>query len=395
MKSIRTVFKIGYGPSSSHTVGPTIASKRIKEKYPNIDRYEVFLYGSLALTGKGHGTDKAINKVLKNAKVIFDIKKEDIPHPNTMLFKGYVKDKKIFEETVLSIGGGDIKFVGEKNEEKEVYKESSFTEIIKECTKRKITLPEFIYEKEGDDIKDYLKDIYKEMKKCIQNGLKTTGFLPGNLKIERKAKKLYNMHIEKEGYASKEDRLISSYAYAIAEENADGHIVVTAPTCGASGVLPAVLYYLDYDKRYTEEDIIDGLAVAGLIGNIIRANASISGAECGCQAEIGSACSMTAAAKAQINKLNLKQIEYAAEVAMEHHLGLTCDPIDGYVQIPCIERNAVGAMRAINAVNLSRFLYETRRISFDAVIETMYETGKDISSKYRETSKGGLANLYR
>lgn len=394
MKSIVTVFKRGFGPSSSHTIGPTIASKLFNRKYPDRDRSEVILYGSLALTGKGHGTDKAIKNFLPDAEVKFDINKEDLPHPNTMDLIAYKDGKIVGKETCLSIGGGEIKFIGDGYVDKEVYPENNLSQILKVCEDRNITLVDYIYEKEDSDFKEKLLRTWKTMEECIQRGLETEGVLPGPLNITRKAKLLYTSEIGNDGSAVKEDRLISAYAFAVSEENAAGNLVVTAPTCGSAGVLPAVLYYMRHDRGYSEDDIIDGLAVAGLIGNIIRTNASISGAECGCQAEVGSACSMAAAAKAQINKMSLRQIEYAAEVAMEHHLGLTCDPIQGYVLIPCIERNAVGAMRAMNSVNLARFLYQTRKISFDAVIETMYQTGRDLNDKYRETSKGGLASLY-
>lgn len=395
MKSILTIFKRGFGPSSSHTVGPTIAAKIFNKKYPNRDRVDVILYGSLALTGKGHMTDKAILKFLPDANIFFNIDKKDLIHPNTIEFIAYKNNKEIAKEVCLSVGGGEIKFLNDNYQDKEIYHYKNFNEIIDECEKRNITLPEFIYEKEDINIKEKLMRVWKTMEECVERGLKNEGKLPGDLNITRKAKLLYEMNVENEGPTSKEDRLISAYAFAVAEENACGNLVVIAPTCGSAGVLPAVLYYLKHNRGYHDEDIIDGLAVAGLIGNIIRTNASISGAECGCQAEIGSACSMTSAAKAQINKLNIRQIEYAAEISMEHHLGLTCDPIHGYVQIPCIERNAVASMRAMNAVNLSRFLSLTRKISFDAVIETMYKTGKDLSSKYRETSTGGLASLYK
>jgi len=397
MKSIKTIFKTGLGPSSSHTVGPSIACKQIARRYPNRDKTIVTLYGSLALTGKGHGTDKAIISVLPEAEVIFDNSKliSDLPHPNTMKFQVYNKNQLLGELVIMSIGGGEIKILGEDYIQKEVYEENKFSDIIEVCKKQGITLPEYIYQREDEDFKDDLKEKWQAMKKCINAGLNSEGTLPGKLELKRKAKFLHNMVVENEGPTTKEDRIISSYAFAVSEENADGHMIVVAPTCGAAGVIPVVLYYLEHNAHYKEEDIIDGLAVAGLIGNIIRTNASLSGAECGCQAEIGSACSMAAGAKAQINKMNLEQIEYAAEVSMEHHLGLTCDPVMGYVQIPCIERNAIAAMRAINAVNLSRFLYVNRRISFDAVIETMYKTGCDLSEKYRETSNGGLASLYK
>ena len=395
MKSIRTIYKYGCGPSSSHTVGPTIAAKVIKKYYPEADRFEAVLYGSLALTGRGHMTDRAIMSILDNCSIIFDYKKTDLPHPNTMVFRVFKDDELVAQRTVLSVGGGEIKILDDDYCEEEVYEFNHLSDIIHECENRNISLADYIYEKEKGDIKEELRNTWHRMEDCIQRGLNTVGLLPGDLMLERKANKLYNMVVKEESPTARENRLVSAYAYAVAEENAAGKMVVIAPTCGASGVLPAVLYYLRHDRGYSEEEIIDGLAVAGMIGNVIRTNASISGAECGCQAEIGSACSMTSAAKGQISNMNLKQIEYAAEVAMEHHLGLTCDPVHGYVQIPCIERNAVAAMRAINSVTLASFLFETRKISFDAVVETMYHTGKDLLDKYRETSNGGLAALYK
>ena len=395
MKSIRTIYKYSCGPSSSHTVGPTIAAKVIKKYYPEADRFEAVLYGSLALTGRGHMTDRAIMSILDNCSIIFDYKKTDLPHPNTMVFRVFKDDELVAERTVLSVGGGEIKILDDDYCEEEVYEFNHLSDIIHECENRNISLADYIYEKEKGDIKEELRNTWHRMEDCIQRGLNTVGLLPGDLMLERKANKLYNMVVKEESPTARENRLVSAYAYAVAEENAAGKMVVIAPTCGASGVLPAVLYYLRHDRGYSEEEIIDGLAVAGMIGNVIRTNASISGAECGCQAEIGSACSMTSAAKAQISNMNLKQIEYAAEVAMEHHLGLTCDPVHGYVQIPFIERNAVAAMRAINSVTLASFLFETRKISFDAVVETMYHTGKDLLDKYRETSNGGLAALYK
>ena len=395
MKSIRTIYKYGCGPRSSQTVGPTIAAKVIKKYYPEADRFEAVLYGSLALTGRGHMTDRAIMSILDNCSIIFDYKKTDLPHPNTMVFRVFKDDELVAERTVLSVGGGEIKILDDDYCEEEVYEFNHLSDIIHECENRNISLADYIYEKEKGDIKEELRNTWHRMEDCIQRGLNTVGLLPGDLMLERKANKLYNMVVKEESPTARENRLVSAYAYAVAEENAAGKMVVIAPTCGASGVLPAVLYYLRHDRGYSEEEIIDGLAVAGMIGNVIRTNASISGAECGCQAEIGSACSMTSAAKAQISNMNLKQREYAAEVAMEHHLGLTCDPVHGYVQIPCIERNAVAAMRAINSVTLASFLFETRKISFDAVVETMYHTGKDLLDKYRETSNGGLAALYK
>ena len=233
------------------------------------------------------------------------------------------------------------------------------------------------------------------MSAAVERGLAAEGTLPGGLQLSRKAKLLFEKRCYNESADVTMNRMIAAYAFAVSEENACENIVVTAPTCGSCGVIPAVMYYMRHDKGFPEAEILDALAVAGLIGNLIRTNASISGAECGCQAEIGSACSMAAAGLAALYRLRPEQIEYAAEIAMEHNLGLTCDPILGLVQIPCIERNAVAAMRAVNAVDLSRFLYSTRKISFDEVVDTMYRTGKDMDEKYRETSHGGLAQMYR
>ena len=395
MKSIRSVYKIGHGPSSSHTVGPYRAAKFMGQRYPEADAWKVTLYGSLAFTGEGHGTGKAIRAALPEAEIIFNREEKELPHPNTMVFTAMKDGKVIASKRIFSIGGGSIRFEGESSdEERIIYPQNSFSEILQCCKQKGITLTEFIYRQEDADIKDYLRMVWEVMQEAIRRGLKAEGILPGGLGVSRKAKLLYNMRCYNENADVTMNRLIAAYAYAVSEENADENLVVTAPTCGSSGVLPAVLYYMQYDRGFPEEEILDALAAGGIIGNLIRTNASISGAECGCQAEIGSACSMTAAALATLYRLNIDQIEYAAEIAMEHNLGLTCDPIKGLVQIPCIERNAVAAMRAISSVNLSRFLYATRKISFDEVVATMYRTGKDMNEKYRETSHGGLAQLY-
>ena len=395
MKSIRSVYKIGHGPSSSHTVGPYRAAKFMGQRYPEADAWKVTLYGSLAFTGEGHGTGKAIRAALPEAEIIFNREEKELPHPNTMVFTAMKDGKVIASKRIFSIGGGSIRFEGESSdEERIIYPQNSFSEILQCCKQKGITLTEFIYRQEDADIKDYLRMVWEVMQEAIRRGLKAEGILPGGLGVSRKAKLLYNMRCYNENADVTMNRLIAAYAYAVSEENADENLVVTAPTCGSSGVLPAVLYYMQYDRGFPEEEILDALAAGGIIGNLIRTNASISGAECGCQAEIGSACSMTAAALATLYRLNIDQIEYAAEIATEHNLGLTCDPINGLVQIPCIERNAVAAMRAISSVNLSRFLYATRKISFDEVVATMYRTGKDMDEKYRETSHGGLAQLY-
>ncbi len=395
MKSIKSVYKIGNGPSSSHTVGPYHAAQIFRERYPEADAWRVTLYGSLAFTGEGHGTGKAIKSALPGAEIIFDLKTTDLPHPNTMLFTALKDGKELGSKRIFSIGGGSIRIENElSDEDVDVYPQKHFSEILLLCREKGITLPQFIYRVEDPSLRPYLEKVWQAMQDAIRRGLQAEGILPGGLGVSRKAKLLYNKRCYNESADVTMNRVIAAYAYATSEENADENIVVTAPTCGSCGVLPAVLYYMQHDRGFPEEEIIDALAVAGIIGNVIRTNASISGAECGCQAEIGSACSMTAAALASLYGMNIDQIEYSAEIAMEHNLGLTCDPVNGLVQIPCIERNAVAAMRAISSVNLSRFLYETRKISFDEVVATMYRTGRDMDEKYRETSHGGLAQIY-
>ena len=395
MKSIKGVYKIGNGPSSSHTVGPYHAAQIFGERYPEADAYKVTLYGSLAFTGEGHGTGKAIKTGLPGAEVIFNREEKDLPHPNTMLFQAFKDGKEIGRNRIFSIGGGSIRIEGEiSDEEIEIYPQKYFSEILTLCKERGIGLAQFIYRIEDPSIREYLAKIWRAMKDAIERGLQAEGTLPGGLGVARKAKILYEKRCYNESADVTMNRVIAAYAYAVSEENADENIVVTAPTCGSCGVLPSVMYYMEKDRGFPEDEILDALAVAGMIGNVIRTNASISGAEAGCQAEIGSACSMTAAALASLYGLNIDQIEYAAEIAMEHNLGLTCDPVNGLVQIPCIERNAVAAMRAISSVNLSRFLYATRKISFDEVVARMYRTGKDMDEKYRETSHGGLAQIY-
>lgn len=397
MKSLRQLYKIGLGPSSSHTMGPEKACKIINEKYENADSFIVTLRGSLAMTGEGHGTDKVIKSTLsKPTTVIFDKITTDLPHENTMDVSVIKNGKEIDCIRVLSVGGGDVVFVGEPPlEPKDVYDLNTFGEIAKYLEEKEIRIPDYVREREGEEIFDYLLIIWQQMKQTINNGLKNTGTIPGGLDITRKAKLLYSQRHIDESPETRENRLVCAYAYACSEENACGGTIVTAPKCGSCGILPAVLKYMQTKHKFTDEQIVNALATGGIIGNIVKTNASISGAECGCQAEVGTACSMAAGALAELFEMDLDQIEYAAEVAMEHHLGLTCDPIKGLVQIPCIERNAVAAMRAINALSLANFLTKTRKISFDMVVETMYETGKDLSKNYRETSEGGLAKLYK
>ncbi|MGD9909547.1 MAG: L-serine ammonia-lyase, iron-sulfur-dependent, subunit alpha [Candidatus Izemoplasmatales bacterium] len=394
MKSIRELYKIGYGPSSSHTMGPQKACVLFQQTFPDTVRFKVILYGSLALTGKGHLTDEIIKKTLGDVEVEFN-KSFPFSHPNTFEIYGYTLDNTEYFWRVYSIGGGSIQIEGEETfPSPSIYPHHSFDEIKKYCEQENIRLYEYVERFEGKEIWIFLDEIYRSMMNTINQGLSKEGTLPGILKVKRKAKQLLEKVFENEPSEITESRLVSAYAYATSEENASGEIVVTAPTCGASGVVPAVMRYMKEKHHFKKQTCLHALATAGIIGNIIKHNASISGAVAGCQAEIGSACSMGAALHAELFKLSLHQIEYAAEIAMEHHLGLTCDPVLGYVQIPCIERNAVAALRAIDACGLSFFLSESRKISFDMVVETMYQTGKDIHTKYRETGIGGLAELY-
>lgn len=397
MKSIKELYKIGNGPSSSHTMGPKKAALLLKEKYPTADLYQIIIYGSLAFTGKGHLTDKIILEALKpsNVEIIFNKETKELKHPNTMDLIALKNKEELGKFRAYSIGGGSIQIEGEDfQEEKDIYDFTTYTDIKNNCKEKNISLLEYVYTQEDKDLSEYLKTVWQTMKKTLEEGLEQEGLIPGRLKIPKKAKTLYSKELEKETAELKRTRLLTAYAYATSEQNASGGMIVTAPTCGASGVLPAVLYYLYKQENVNEAKILEGLAIAGLIGNLVKTNASISGAECGCQAEIGTACSMAAAAYAYIKGYSIDVIECAAEIAMEHHLGLTCDPIYGYVQIPCIERNAAAAIRAIDSANMASLLYKDSKISFDLVVETMYETGKDLGSHYRETSKGGLAKKY-
>ncbi len=399
MRSIREIYKIGKGPSSSHTMGPERAAKLFLQRCPQAERFEVILYGSLNKTGVGHGTDNVLKETLgiDRTQIVYSPLEWDGMHPNTLDFKGYIGEKEVGFLRVESVGGGDIRVPGEPAAAagEEVYVEHSFAEIHDFCKWRYIeTLSEYVELNEGPEIWDFLMDVWQTMKKCIEEGLQAEGILPGGLKIRRKAKELKQTQLAIREPALVEFHAIAAYAFAVAEQNASNGTVVTAPTCGACGVLPAVLKYAQDTKGFTDEEICRALATAGIIGNLTKTNASISGAECGCQAEIGTACSMAAAALAELYKQNLDQLEYAAEVAMEHHLGLTCDPICGLVQVPCIERNAVAAMRVMNACNMSYFLTGSRNISYDMVCRAMKETGVNMNHRFRETSEGGLAKLY-
>ena len=399
MKSIREIYKIGKGPSSSHTMGPERAALQFLKEYPDAARYQVILYGSLNKTGVGHGTDSVLRETLgpDKTEIIFSPDEWEGMHPNTLDLIAFDEEgSKLGRQRVDSIGGGDIRFPGQKKAEgEEVYIEHSFAEIADFCKWRYITkLSDYVELNEGPEIWDFLNTVWQVMKNAIDEGLKAEGVLPGGLNVQRKAKFLYEQTPKTDEPGLVEFQRIAAYAYAVAEQNAGNGTIVTAPTCGACGIVPAVLKYAQETKGFTDEEICRALATAGIIGNLTKTNASISGAECGCQAEVGTACSMAAAALAELYNQNLDQVEYAAEVAMEHHLGLTCDPICGLVQIPCIERNAVAAMRAMNACNLSYFLTGSRNISYDMVCRAMKETGINLNHRFRETSEGGLAKIY-
>ena len=395
MESLRYLYKIGRGPSSSHTMGPDKAARLFKSMYPAADAFRVDLFGSLSETGRGHKTDVAIRDALQPvpAEVRFaGTPDTPLEHENTMDFYALQGGKEIGRARILSVGGGEIEVVGAPQySNPQIYRENSFAAISAYCAANNLRLSDYVFQNEDDTFRAYLHEIWQTMQQSILDGLTTRGVLDGGLGVERKAQLLYQQtHID-ESETTKENRLVCAYAFAASEQNAGGGTVVTAPTCGSCAVVPAVLKYMQDKRGFSDDDILRALAVGGLIGNLVKTNASISGAECGCQAEIGTACSMAAAALCELFGMGLGQIEYAAEVAMEHMLGLTCDPVCGLVQIPCIERNAIAAMRAINALSLANFLSNTRRVSFDTVVATMYRTGKDISARYKETSQAGLA----
>jgi len=386
--SIRELYKIGPGPSSSHTIGPCLATRKFLES-GNFDYLVVTLYGSLSLTGKGHLTDKIIIDTSSvETKVCFnytDVK----PHCNTMTFSGYFKGKLTKSAEVYSIGGGSIRFKGAEETITDcIYDYHSLIEIKDCCLRHKKRIYEYVLRKEKDGILEYMSNIYDVMMSSIDDGLSKQGVLPGTLEVKRKAKEIYMNSNDNRGKCL-------AYAYAVAEENACGHMIVTSPTCGAAGVLPAVVRYSEEELHISKDKVLKGLLTAGLFGNLVKHNASISGAECGCQAEIGTATVMASAYLSEVLDLDLNIMECAAEISLEHSLGLTCDPVNGYVQIPCIERNSLAALRAIDAVKLSKLTSGTsNKISFDLCVLTMLETGKDLNEGYRETALSGLAKHF-
>ncbi len=399
MKTLKELYRIGIGPSSSHTMGPRNAAEQFLAKHPEAKSFEVTLYGSLAATGKGHMTDVAIIDTLEPHAPL-DLKWEPeifLPyHPNGMLFKSKDENGKVTDEwTVFSVGGGALAEEGiTSNASPDIYEMTKMSQILGWCERTGRSYWEYVQQCEESDIWDYLHEVWKTMQEAVERGLEQEGALPGPLNLRRKAATYY---IKANGYKDnlKSRGLVFSYALAVSEENASGGKIVTAPTCGSCGVVPAVLYHLKKSRDFSETRMLRALATAGLVGNIVKHNATISGAEGGCQAEVGVACSMAAAAASQLFGGSPAQIEYACEMGLEHHLGMTCDPVCGLVQIPCIERNAYAAARALDSNIYSAFTDGTHRVSFDKVVEVMKQTGHDLPSLYKETSTGGLAKDYK
>lgn len=389
MNSIKDIYRIGYGPSSSHTIGPMRAAKYFKQENPEANRYEVTLFGSLSLTGKGHRTDDIIKIVLGEDKteIIFDKALDD--NRNRMLFRGFIDDQLIAEWNAESLGGGAIHIDEfETDDAKEFYSEKNFEEIKEYLNIHQLTILEYILEHEPTIVED-LEEMLDAMLQSVENGLNSEGLINSKLKVSRTAKQLY-----KEAVATNNDKLKKmAYAYAAAEENAMGHIVVTAPTLGSCGIVASLMYYAFNDLKLSKHKLCEALAVGGLFGNIVKRNATIAGAIGGCQAEVGTACSMAAAMISYLNDCDLSVIEYAAEIGIEHHLGLTCDPVFGYVIIPCIERNAMAILRSFDAYELSSSVlrFKSHLVTFDMVVSSMNYTGKHLVTELKETSLGGLA----
>ena len=397
MRSIKEIFVIGHGPSSSHTMGPAFACEYILKKYPNASFINVTLFGSLALTGKGHLTDYIINLKLKDIPHVVQFNTiTRTKHPNTMKFVVETEDKKTFKENIISVGGGTILTkdspfaLGES-----VYPHKHLKDILKYCESEKISLVQYVERFEGPEIRDYIETVYKAIEECRQRGIEATGELPGSLHVKRKA---HDMFLAAQGIKDGHKNIHMNMAissFAVAEENAAGGVVVIAPTCGSAGVIPGAITYCEM-KLMPHEKIINGLLVAGLFGIIAKTNASVSGAECGCQAEIGVACSMSAAMVGVAQDFSNNDVAQSAEIALEHSLGLTCDPVCGYVQIPCIERCAMFALKAVNAATLAKLIAaDSAKVSYDDILKTMYQTGKDLQSGYRETSAEGLARFVK
>lgn len=399
MQSIKELYRIGNGPSSSHTMGPKKAAELFVEDHPQAKRFNVTLYGSLAATGKGHLTDQALLKVLEPVAptTIEWLPKTFLPfHPNALQLDAYDEnDKLVDSRTVYSVGGGALSdgqsIIGVTADQgKDIYPMTTMSQIMDWCEKTGKSYWEYVEDCEGPEIWDYLEEVWRVMKDAVKRGLDNEGVLPGPLSLHRKA---VSYHIKAEGYKDslRTRGLVFAYALAVSEENASGGEIVTAPTCGSCGVVPAVLYHLEVSRGFSKNRMLRALATAGLFGNVVKQNASISGAEVGCQGEVGVACAMAAAAASQLFGGSPAQIEYAAEMGLEHHLGMTCDPVCGLVQIPCIERNAYAAARALDANIYASFTDGIHRVSFDRVVAVMKQTGHDLPSLYKETGEGGLA----
>lgn len=398
METIKKIYKAGYGPSSSHTMGPNRAAEMFAARTKDAVRYRVTLYGSLAATGKGHHTDVAITRGLapKDVEVVWDLKTVKPFHPNGMLFEALDSEGGVGDTwLVYSIGGGYL--ATEEGEvplgitpEGEVYPHNTMKEIMEYIGREGLSFWEYVEQCEDGSLWFYLEEMWKQMQETIEEGLQDDRVISGGLHLRSKAHQYFIRASAFKG-SLQSRALVIAYALATSERNACGGRIVTAPTCGSSGVLPAVLYHLKKNHGFSDREILRAMATAGLFANVIKTNASISGAEVGCQGEVGSACVMAAVASNQLFGGSPKQIEYAAEMAMEHNLGLTCDPLCGLVQIPCIERNAMAALRALD-VNIYAMMSDGQHIiSFDKVVRTMKLTGKDIPSLYKETSLGGLA----
>ena len=399
MKSLKELYRIGIGPSSSHTMAPRNAAEMFLAKHPEAKSFEVTLYGSLAATGKGHMTDVAIIDTLQPHAPLDLLWEPEIflPfHPNGMLFKSKDENGNVTDEwTVFSVGGGALAEEGVSNTASpDIYEMTKMSQILGWCERTGRSYWEYVQQCEDSDIWDYLNEVWKTMRAAVERGLDQEGVLPGPLNLRRKASTYY---IKAKGFKDnlRSRGLVFSYALAVSEENASGGKIVTAPTCGSCGVVPAVLYHLQESRDFSQMRMLRALATAGLVGNIVKHNATISGAEGGCQAEVGVACSMAAAAASQLFGGSPAQIEYACEMGLEHHLGMTCDPVCGLVQIPCIERNAYAAARALDSNIYSAFTDGTHRVSFDKVVDVMKQTGHDLPSLYKETSTGGLAKDYK
>jgi L-serine dehydratase len=397
MKSLKELYRIGLGPSSSHTMGPRFAAEAFKAAAPAAASLRVTLYGSLAATGRGHLTDQAVSAPFAPLPVeLLWLPEQCLPrHPNGLKFEALdAAGQVLATRSMYSVGGGALlDEEGKPDGGPDVYPYAAMSEVLEQTEREELLIWELVVQHEGPEIWPYLKDIWQAMQQAIERGLNAEGKLPGSLHVPRKAAAYHARAQSMSGYFG-QTALQFAYALAVSEENAAGGAVVTAPTCGACGVLPAVLFFLQQQSNLSDDKICRALATAGMIGNIVKRNASISGAEVGCQGEVGTACAMAAGAAAQLLGGSVRQIEYAAEMGLEHHLGLTCDPIGGYVQIPCIERNAIGAVRAVDCAAYALLSDGHHIVPFDEVVRTMWETGCDMKASYRETAQGGLAKVH-